>query len=170
MKVLDYGCGSGLLTLGIMPYVGSIVGADSSHGMLEVLTRKIQQQGLSNVTTSLIDLECQDTLEGDFDLIVSNMTMHHVRDVKTLVSDFVQALNPSGWLAIADLEAEDGSFHDDLTGVFHHGFEQKDLQEILMENGCVDVRIITAAVIRKFTADGKERIYPVLLAVGRKKP
>jgi len=170
MKVLDYGCGSGLVTLGIQPYVGSIVGADSSHGMLEVLSRKVREQDISNITVRLIDLEAHDTLEGDFDLIVSSMTMHHVINVKALVSDFVRALNPSGWLAIADLEDEDGSFHDDRTGVLHHGFEQKYLQEILTENGCVDVRIIRPAVIRKFSADGRERIYPVLLAVGRKKP
>ena len=170
MKAMDYGCGSGLVTLGIQPYVGSIVGADSSHGMLDVLKRKIQEQGLSNVSTRLMDLEAHETLEGDFDLIVSSMTMHHVIDVKSLVSDFVRALNPGGWLAIADLEAEDGSFHDDLTGVLHHGFEQKYLQDILTEKGCVDVRIVRAAVIRKCLADGRERIYPVLLAVGRKKP
>ena len=170
MKAMDYGCGSGLVTLGIQPYVGSIVGADSSHGMLDVLKRKIQEQGLSNVSTRLMDLEAHETLEGDFDLIVSSMTMHHVIDVKFLVSDFVRALNPGGWLAIADLEAEDGSFHDDLTGVLHHGFEQKYLQDILTEKGCVDVRIVRAAVIRKCLADGRERIYPVLLAVGRKKP
>ncbi|MEI6306368.1 MAG: class I SAM-dependent methyltransferase [Deltaproteobacteria bacterium] len=170
MKALDYGCGSGLVTLGIQPYVQSIVGADSSHGMLDVLTRKIREQGLSNVSTRLIDLTSMDGFDENFDLIVSSMTMHHVHNPKILISAFVKVLNPGGWLAIADLEAEDGSFHDDLTGVLHHGFEQKYLQEILTENGCVDVRIVRAAVIRKCLADGRERIYPVLLAVGRKKP
>ena len=34
MDVLDYGCGTGLLTLSLQPHVRSITGADSSHGML----------------------------------------------------------------------------------------------------------------------------------------
>ena len=170
MKALDYGCGSGLVTLGIQPHVQSIVGADSSHGMLEVLTRKIQEQGLSNVSTRLIDLTSLDCFDENFDLIISSMTMHHVHNPKILISAFLQVLNPGGWLAIADLEAEDGNFHEDQTGVFHHGFEQKYLEETLMENGCMDVRIIRAAVIRRIIADGRERIFPVILAVGRKKP
>ena len=41
MNVLDYGCGTGLVSLFLLPYVHSVTGADSSPGMLEVLTRKI---------------------------------------------------------------------------------------------------------------------------------
>jgi len=34
MTAIDYGCGTGLLTLLIQPHVGRIIGADSSKGML----------------------------------------------------------------------------------------------------------------------------------------
>ena len=36
MNVLDYGCGSGLVTLKLQPFVKSITGMDSSEGMLAV--------------------------------------------------------------------------------------------------------------------------------------
>lgn len=169
MTALDYGCGSGLVTLGIQPHVGQIVGADSSQGMLDVLVRKVAERELGNVSVRLIDLTSQDGLAGRFDLIVSSMTMHHVRDVAMLVSVFLRALNPGGWLALADLEAENGSFHDDPSGVFHHGFERSFMQELLAAHGCSDVRIITAATVRKAAPHGEERLYPVFLAVGRKK-
>ena len=168
MAALDYGCGSGLVTLGIQPHVGQITGVDSSQGMLDVLARKVREQQLRNVATRLIDLASQGTLEGNFDLIVSSMTMHHVSNVTALISVFVRALKPGGWLALADLELEDGSFHDDATGVFHHGFERSFMQRIFTDNGCSDIRVVTAATVRKTSPDEGERLYPVFLAVGRK--
>jgi SAM-dependent methyltransferase len=167
--VLDYGCGSGLVTLGIQPHVGWVVGADSSRGMLDVLEHKVQEQRISNVSTRLIDLTSKDHLEGEFDLILSSMTMHHICDVAALVAAFVRALNPGGWLALADLEAEDGSFHDDPTGVCHHGFEHDFIHRILTKSGCSDVRVMPAAIVHKDAPEGGERLYPVFLAVGRKR-
>jgi len=168
MTALDYGCGTGLVTLGLQPRVGRIVGADSSRGMLDILARKLQEQGLDNVTIRHIDLASQAQLEGAFDLIVSSMTMHHVCDMAALVSAFVRALRPGGWLALADLEAEDGTFHDDPTGVCHHGFERDYIQGVLIENGCCAVRTVPAATVSKPIPQGGERHYPIFLAVGRK--
>lgn len=167
MTALDYGCGSGLVTLGIQPCVGRIIGADSSRGMLDVLEQKVRAQNIDNVSTRLIDLTSQDHLEGSFDLIISSMTMHHVCDIASLVSAFVRALKPGGWLALADLESEDGSFHDDPAGVCHHGFERGFMHALLTEKGCFDVRVIPAATVHKEAPGGEERLYPVFLAVGR---
>lgn len=167
MEALDYGCGSGLVTLGLQPCVGRITGADSSKGMLDVLTRKVQDQHLSNVSTQLLDLE-QQRLAGSYDLIVSSMTLHHVQDVPSLIATLAKALKPGGWLALADLETEDGSFHDDPTGVLHHGFSRDFLAGEFSGNGLADVRVVTAANIEKQGESGSVRCYPVLLCVGRK--
>jgi ubiquinone/menaquinone biosynthesis C-methylase UbiE len=42
IDVLDFGCGTGLLTLALPPFVRSVTGADTSAGMLEVLRRKVR--------------------------------------------------------------------------------------------------------------------------------
>jgi len=55
--VLDYGCGTGLIGLFLLPHVGSVTGADSSSGMLEVLDRKVHEQGLAGMQTLQLDLE-----------------------------------------------------------------------------------------------------------------
>ena len=169
MVVLDYGCGSGLVTLGLSPLVGRITGADSSTGMLDVLKRKLQEQAISNVDTMLIDLEQQQPLPERYDLIVSSMTMHHVQDVEALIKRFIEQLKPGGWLALADLEQEDGSFHSDLTGVLHHGFERGFFGTAFAGNGLSGVRTVTAASIEKPGEQGS-RFYPVLLCLGRKSP
>jgi 2-polyprenyl-3-methyl-5-hydroxy-6-metoxy-1,4-benzoquinol methylase len=168
MEALDYGCGSGLVTLGVRPFVRHITGADSSRGMLDVLEKKVREQGLHNVTPWLIDPEHPEQLTGSYDLIISSMTLHHVQDVPALLTKFVRLLNPMGWLALADLEAEDGSFHDNPTGVHHHGFDKDFLRDKFIENGLIDVSIVTAATDNKLSQDGIKHSYPVILAVGRK--
>jgi hypothetical protein len=73
-----------------------------------------------------------------------------------------------GWLALADLESEDGSFHDNPTGVHHHGFDKDVLRNEFIANGLIDVRIVKAATVIKSSHDGVSHSYPVILAVGRK--
>jgi 2-polyprenyl-3-methyl-5-hydroxy-6-metoxy-1,4-benzoquinol methylase len=168
MAALDYGCGSGLVTLGLQAYVASITGADSSQGMLAVLEEKVRERGVANVDTAFIDLERQG-FDRSYDLIVSSMTMHHVEDVAALIASLVQRLNPGGWLAIADLETEDGSFHEDLTGVLHHGFSRELLRSEFEACGLQQVRVVSAATMEKTDkVCGARRLYPVILAVGTK--
>ena len=78
IDVLDFGCGTGLVTLRLQSYVRCITGVDSSKGMLSVLEDKVTQQGLANVYTQFVDFEKGGSVTGVFDLIVSSMTVHHV--------------------------------------------------------------------------------------------
>jgi len=41
MNAMDFGCGTGLLTVRLQSLVRSITGIDSSQGMLDILNRKI---------------------------------------------------------------------------------------------------------------------------------
>lgn len=78
MDVLNFGCGTGLVTLCLQPHVREIVGADSSEGMLNIFKDKIKQRELYNVRTELVDFEKGECVTGVYDLIVSSMTAHHV--------------------------------------------------------------------------------------------
>ena len=49
---------------------------------------------------------------GKFDLIFTQMVLHHVSDIETIINRLSQLLNPGGYLAVADLYEEDGSFYD----------------------------------------------------------
>src|SRR5512142_877659 len=64
MDALDFGCGTGLVTLRLQPLVRSITGADSSKGMLAVLEDKTKSQGLANVRTRLVDFEKGGRVDG----------------------------------------------------------------------------------------------------------
>ncbi len=168
MDALDYGCGTGLVTLRLQPHVRSITGADSSKGMLGVLENKVKTQGLTNVRTRLVDFEKNERIEGQFHLIVSSMTMHHVKDTGEMFRQWHRLLVPGGLLAAADLNAEDGTFHSDNTGVFHFGFDRGYLKTLLTRTGFHDVRVMTAATMVRDVQGKGTREFPVFLALARK--
>ncbi len=149
MDALDFGCGTGLLTLKLQPLVKTITGADSSPGMLGVLKNKIEAQGLTNVRTQFVDFEKGARVEGSYDLIVSSMVMHHVPDTLALFKEWANLLRPGGKVCFADLDTEDGAFHGDNTGVFHLGFDRGKLRQLLQEAGFHDVRDTTATTVSK---------------------
>ena len=91
-SALDYGCGTGLLTLALAPRVRRVVAVDSSKGMLGVLAQKAQIAGFADVEPLLADFSKDPPPPGPFDLIASAMTLHHVADVEALFRKFFALL------------------------------------------------------------------------------
>jgi 2-polyprenyl-3-methyl-5-hydroxy-6-metoxy-1,4-benzoquinol methylase len=167
MEALDFGCGTGLVALRLAPLVRRMTGADGSEGMLGVFQAKAKAQGLENVQARLVALDREPDLGGPYDLVVSSMTLHHVRDAAALVGCLARAVRPGGFLCLADLEPEDGSFHSDNTGVFHFGLDRDMVVGLLEQGGCADVGYRAAAMVEKARPEGM-RAYPVFLAWGRR--
>lgn len=163
MAALDVGAGTGLLTLALAPRVRRVVAIDSSAGMLDVLRRKAQAADVRNVVLLQTDVATGPLPPGPYDLVASAMTLHHVADVEALFRKFYALLAPGGFLALADLEAEDGSFHADSADIPHFGFERAALARQLAAAGFADVRFTSAARIEK-----RSREYAVFLAAARK--
>jgi ubiquinone/menaquinone biosynthesis C-methylase UbiE len=167
-RVLDYGAGTGLLTLSLQPLVGSILAMDSSAGMLEQLRNKIARTGISNIEICHWDLEKRNYAAREFDFIVSSMTFHHLRAVEPVLGRLAKVLKPGGWLAIADLDSEDGYFHADMEGVFHKGFARTEVAELLAQTGFNNVSVSDAHRVIKPDSADRLRTYGVFLAVGKK--
>lgn len=157
---MDYGCGTGLLTLDLAPALHSMVGMDSSQGMVDRLTAKCAATGIQNTRALCCNLEQGKLSAGPFHLITSAMALHHIPEIVPLLTSLRRLLHPGGWVALADLETEDGSFHDNQTGVFHHGFSREELEGFLAQAGFTSIAIRRATTMRK-----GERVYSVLLAV-----
>jgi 2-polyprenyl-3-methyl-5-hydroxy-6-metoxy-1,4-benzoquinol methylase len=168
MDVLDFGCGTGLLTLALQPFVRSITGVDSSSGMLDVFQTKIKEQHLSNVKANHVDLDKGDVLTGSYHLIVSSMTLHHVKNISPLIKQFYAILFPAGHLAIADLDLDDGKFHSNNDGVFHFGFDRAKLRKVFSEAGFDNVQDVSAAEVEKETLNKEIQKFTVFLMTGKK--
>jgi 2-polyprenyl-3-methyl-5-hydroxy-6-metoxy-1,4-benzoquinol methylase len=132
IDILDYGCGTGLLAFGLCENfktkVNSLVGMDNSANMLEVFSQKAKDLGYENFSVMQNHAD-KDSLDGRYNLIVSSMTMHHIKDYKSFIKNCADALDDGGYLAIGDIQKEDGNFHSDNTGVEHFGFELNEIKD-----------------------------------------
>ena len=167
MKVLDFGAGTGLLTLGLLPHVGSIMAVDASGEMLRVLAGKLTALGIGNVHTLHCDIGKEPLPQAEYSLVVSSMVLHHIQDVAATLVQLRRSLRPGGWIALADLDAEDGSFHPDPTGVFHKGFDRGQIRDWLEAAGFVWVSAREVYRMVKPAANGVVRDYPVFLVTGK---
>ena len=162
-SALEYGCGTGLLSFALQADLGRITLADSSLGMLAVLEKKIAAAGLTHWRPLALDLMADPPPAEHYHLIYTLMTLHHVADVDRLLQIFYDLLHPAGWLGIADLDQEDGSFHGaGFTG--HCGFDRAALRAQLLRAGFSSVNFSTSYLMKK-AADRGLREYPVFLAV-----
>lgn len=165
LNILDYGCGTGTLTVLLAERAGKVTAVDSSAGMLDVLKQRIEQQQINNI--SIVNCDYSDKMFaelGEFDIAVSVMTLHHIREPEKFATAVYDAVKPGGCIIVGDLDEEDGSFHEDKTGVYHSGFRAEQLKEILASAGFTDIRIEKAYTMVKF-----DKEFPVLMAIGVKR-
>ncbi|WP_309497419.1 class I SAM-dependent methyltransferase [Sulfurovum sp.] len=147
MELMDFGAGTGLLSYCVAPHVAKIVAVDNSPSMLMEFKNKCDD---FSCVTEVIEKDLStETINRKFDGIISSMTIHHLEDLSTLFTKFYNMLGDHGFIALADLDLEDGSFHSDNAGVFHYGFDRELLENIAFEAGFKDIKFDLASTINK---------------------
>jgi len=161
MEVMDFGAGTGLITGQVASKVGEITAVDISEAMLEKLAAKPELK--DKVRTICQDIT-RTPLHEKYDVIVSAMAMHHVKDTDQLIHTLAAHLKSHGRVALADLDKEDGSFHPEGTeGVYHSGFDREAMKSILEKNGFDSIEFATAHTVNK-----EENSYPIFLVTATK--
>jgi len=164
MRAIEIGAGTGLLGLHFAGDLAGLVLTDPSTGMLEVASEKIRRGGLATVSAMPYDLLRDPPPTGPFDLLLSLLVLHHVDDTPAAFRAMFGLLGPGGRIAVADLDTEDGTFHDaDAEGIHHLGFDRDRVAALAREAGFVDLGFSTATEIEK---DG--RTYPLFLLTARR--
>lgn len=166
MKALEFGAGTGILSFLLQDHLSEIMMMDSSGEMVKVMQEKVEKTGLHYLKPLFFDLEAEDYSGDYFDLIFTQMAMHHVGDIDGVLSRFYQLLNPGGWLAIADLYQEDGTFHSEgFTG--HKGFDPEKLEGMLSAAGFSSIGTRYCYTVKKMIGENL-REFPVFLLIGQK--
>ncbi len=124
-EILDFGGGTGLLTLPLAKQAKSVILVDISEKMLEQARLKAERQEINNIQFLEQDL-LEKPLEKEFDLIVVCRVLHHMPDLDVALSLFHQHLKEDGQLLIADFTKAEAN---------HHGFELTELEKQLIEHG-----------------------------------
>ena len=166
MKALEYGAGTGILSFLLSEKLGHITMMDSSAEMVKVMEEKISARNTSNLVSVHFDLE-KDEINEKFDFIFNQMVLHHISSVESIIEQFYRMLLPGGWLAIADLYLEDGSFHGDgFNG--HLGFNPEQLKLLLIQTGFEKVSYEECYVVKRVSGENETKNYPIFLLTATK--
>ena len=167
MTALEYGAGTGIASFMLKDYIKEITLMDSSSEMVRAINDKIRTTKVKNLKTLNFDLEHKDYKAGKFDLIFTQMVLHHVADIENIIKKFYDLLNLGGYLAIADLYTEDGSFHGDgFTG--HKGFYIKILSNQIRNRGFTNISHQKCFVIKNKISDTETKQFDVFLLVAKR--
>ena len=146
-----------------------IIAVDSAIGMLEVLKEKLRSAGITTIEPREWSVGLNTAALPAFNLIVSSMTLHHVKDTSIAARTFFELLLPGGRITIADLDSDNGEFHDAPSIAEHEGFDRKNLQRIFEEAGFDAVRFSEWATIPKISSyTGKPRDFTIFLMTARR--
>jgi ubiquinone/menaquinone biosynthesis C-methylase UbiE len=166
MKALEFGAGTGILSFKLAERFNTITMMDSASEMVAVMQEKVAASPYRNLKPVLFDLTKQYYEKEPFDCVFSQMALHHVADTQNILTRFLELLQKGGCLAIADLYAEDGSFHGEgFDG--HNGFDVVELEVKMKKAGFLNVQTETCFTMRKMTSDGPKD-FPIFLMIGRK--
>lgn len=168
MNALEFGSGTGLLSYELRSYFESITLIDNSPGMISVLEDKIKRNSIDNFKPICVDPLMEEVELYNFDVVYSLMTIHHIHDIRKIMQVFNSSLKTGGFLCIADLVTEDGTFHSknsDFDG--HKGFSKQELSSILVDNGFEPEFYKIVFEIEKEVNDTIKK-YPLFLLIAKK--
>ncbi|KAI1131047.1 S-adenosyl-L-methionine-dependent methyltransferase [Nemania abortiva] len=111
VRLLDYACGTGMMSRALAPYTTQCVGIDLSETMVAIYNKRAENQGLSadEMHAVLGDLATE-TVNGalsapelfNFDIAVVGGGFHHFGDPELAAKRLVERLKPGGVLLIWD--------------------------------------------------------------------
>jgi SAM-dependent methyltransferase len=108
-RVLDTACGAGagLVRLGTMYPDLTLTGADGDRTSLDRAAEAVAGAGIEDrVDLVHTPLERLDH-DGEFDLVINNISMHECRDIDEVTARIRRALRPGGWFVISDFPFPD---------------------------------------------------------------
>ena len=168
IDVLEIGCGTGLLSLRLAPYVHSIVAVDAAEGMIDALRQKLSRLGDRDVGSNITPVHVMLTDPEDpalpraadgqkrmkFDFITSHLVLHHIADLEGLLRTMHGCLKPGGEVALTDFEdfgPEARKFHPEakMNGVERHGVDAALFAGLMADAGFVDVDVRAAWSMEK---------------------
>lgn len=98
-QVLDAGCGTGHYSAWLTEQGAEVTGLDASREMLDVAADRhpeVARYLQADLREPLSDLD-----DGEFDLVVSQLTLEHVEDWSQPMAEFARVLKPGGVLVFS---------------------------------------------------------------------
>ncbi|KAK3311488.1 S-adenosyl-L-methionine-dependent methyltransferase [Chaetomium strumarium] len=183
VRLLDYACGTGVVSQALAPYTTQCVGIDLSENMATAYNTRAENQGLTHSEMrayqgNLCDPE-DPTPEAfaapefsNFDVAAVGLGFHHFDDPALAARRLCQRLKTGGVLVILDFFAHDkpDPSHPASNTITHHGFSEEQVRRIFEEAGVgKDFAMGEVGAVFHFSKeDGSEVRRKIFIARGTK--
>jgi 2-polyprenyl-3-methyl-5-hydroxy-6-metoxy-1,4-benzoquinol methylase len=169
-RVLDVGCGTGSLCLGLTRSVRQIVAIDIAPNMISVATSKAARLSISNIDFRLADGYCLPFDDGGFDAVVLANVLHMVKEPRLLLAEAFRLVRPGGRLiTLTDCYAEPvgilavrlllGAYSllEHLGFTYLNRYRTSDINGLLSGVGCqvTDATVMNAAPVSYYAVGRK---------------
>lgn len=137
-SLLDYGSGTGLVSLELTDLVDSVLLVDSSEQMLDIAKGKIAYNDIQNAKMFCADFTKKvPTVKAD--IVLMSLVLLHIPETKQVLQQLFTLLNDNGKLIIVDFDKNSKISHPKV----HNGFSHSELKELLLEVGFASTTIHT---------------------------
>ena len=154
--ILDFGAGTGLVTIPLLPDVKRVIFQDVSEHMLNQCKENLAKQEMKNYEFFLGDVK---DYEGKVDIIIASMVFHHIENIEELSKILLSKLKSHGKLVICDFLPGAAFFERMKPKIPYYGFVPDELCNILIKSGFAKAQSKTANPISHIQDDGKPEFY-----------
>jgi ubiquinone/menaquinone biosynthesis C-methylase UbiE/DNA-binding MarR family transcriptional regulator len=136
----DLGCGTGQTSAAIAPFVARVVAVDRSGEMLQAARRRLRDQ--SNVDIRRGELETLPISDGELDVAIMMLVLHHVPDPAAVLGEAARVVRPGGRLVVCDMLPHDREEYKQQMGHVWLGFSEDQVARMLSVSGFEHPRIV----------------------------
>lgn len=135
----DLGCGTGVVSEWLAPFVRRVVAVDASREMLAGARARFAETTSVDVREGT--LEALPVADGELDAALLLLVLHHLPEPGRVIAEAARALTPRGRLLVLDMVPHDREEYRHTMGHVWLGFPPKQLTRWLEAAGLGSIRI-----------------------------
>jgi ArsR family transcriptional regulator len=145
LDVVDFGCGTGVLSVELARWARRVTAIDRSPQALEAARVRAKREGLPNINFVEADLHSLPKSVGGKDLVVISQSLHHVEQPERVLEGAARMLKPGGRVVVLELMPHQEEWVKPRLGHHHLGFEPATLVAAMATAGFSDVQLTPSA-------------------------
>lgn len=162
LNVVDFGCGTGVLSVAMAKWARSVVAIDHNADVLEQAKERAKAAKAKNITFLREDLHELSLPSGKKDLVVLSQSLHHTDRPDAVLKEAARLLEPGGKIIVLELMPHEEKWVRERLGHRHLGFEPDALEAEL-------ARLRFRNITRETHARNGDTTFRVFLLTGEKR-